>query len=279
MSSRSTRALALVSVLLLASLAPLAVPAAAHSAILLSTDTSHVVLQPGDATNVTLTIENNGSSIESFNISVDDSGLSNVWTVTAVDATVDNVFPTWTRNTTIVVQLATGALPSDGGSFLIEVTEPDQNITSSVVVYVNVQPSYNPLLDFSSSGPLLEMAAGASGSVAVDITNGGSVADTLLLDVDFEPDLAAWWASNGNATGGNGTGNGTGSGNGTGNGTGSGNGTGNGTGSGNGTGTGLAAEGTGNGTGSGNGTGTGLAAGTEPAMEQVVPTQPPSRTS
>ena len=178
MSSRSTRALALVSVLLLASLAPLAVPAAAHSAILLSTDTSHVVLQPGDATNVTLTIENNGSSIESFNISVDDSGLSNVWTVTAVDATVDNVFPTWTRNTTIVVQLATGALPSDGGSFLIEVTEPDQNITSSVVVYVNVQPSYNPLLDFSSSGPLLEMAAGASGNVAVDITNGGSVADT-----------------------------------------------------------------------------------------------------
>ena len=240
MSSRSTRALALVSVLLLASLAPLAVPAAAHSAILLSTDTSHVVLQPGDATNVTLTIENNGSSIESFNISVDDSGLSNVWTVTAVDATVDNVFPTWTRNTTIVVQLATGALPSDGGSFLIEVTEPDQNITSSVVVYVNVQPSYNPLLDFSSSGPLLEMAAGASGNVAVDITNGGSVADTLLLDVDFEPDLAAWWASNGNATGGNGPA------------------------------TGLAA---------GMEPATGLAAGTEPAMEQVVPTQPPSRTS
>ena len=152
MSSRSSRAVALVFVLLMASLAPLAAPASAHSAILLSTDTSHVVLQPGDSTNVTLTIENNGTAIESFNISIDASGLSNVWTVSAVDSTVDNVFPTWSRNTTVVIQLSTSGVPADGGSFEVLVTEPDQNITSAITVYVNVEPSYNPLLSFDTQG-------------------------------------------------------------------------------------------------------------------------------
>ncbi|MDA9571325.1 hypothetical protein N9R71_00905 [Candidatus Poseidoniales archaeon] len=262
MSSRPARAVAFVLVLLLASLSPLATPASAHSAILLDVDAHHVVLEPGQSSNVTLTIENNGSSIRSYNVSTDTGVLPSLWSITATEPVVENIFPTWSKNTTIVVQLSVGAVPADSGSFNIHVTEPTQNITSIITVYVSVAPSYAPLISFDTMGSsLVSMDAGELASFSVDVTNAGSVEDTLLLDVEFEPDLATWWSnqgsnSTGNGTGGNGTGtgngtggNGTGTGNGTGgNGTGTGNGTGgNGTGSGNGTG--------GNGTGSGNGTG------------------------
>ena len=255
MSSRPVRAVAFVLVLLFASLSPLAIPAAAHSAILLDVDTHHVVLQPGHSANVSLNIENNGSAIQSYNVTIDSGTLSSVWTINAAEPVVENVFPTWSKNTTIIVQLSTGAVPSESGSFDIHVTEPNQNITSIITVYVSVAPTYSPLIGFETMGSALaDMEAGQTSTFNIDITNGGSVEDTLLLDVEFEPDLAAWWAnqtnnSSGNGSGsGNGTGNGTGSGNGTGNGTGSGNGTGNGTGTGN--------E-TGNGTGTGNETGNG----------------------
>jgi uncharacterized membrane protein len=256
MSSRPVRAVAFVLVLLLASLSPLATPASAHSAILLDVDTHHVVLEPGQSSNVTLTIENNGSSIRSYNVSTDTGVLSSLWSITATEPVVEDIFPTWSKNTTIVVQLSVGAVPADSGSFNIHVTEPTQNITSIITVYVSVAPSYAPLISFDTMGSsLASMDAGEEASFSIDVTNAGSVEDTLLLDVEFEPDLATWWSNQGSNSTGNGTGgNGTGTGNGTGgNGTGSGNGTGgNGTG-GNGTGTGNGTGG--NGTGTGNGTG------------------------
>ena len=115
MSSRSIRAVAFVLVLLFASMSPLAIPAQAHQSIILSTDTSHVVLMPGSAGNVTLTIENNATAIETFNVSVDSAGLSNLWNISASEDTVENVFPTWSKNTTIIVRLAEGAVPAEIG--------------------------------------------------------------------------------------------------------------------------------------------------------------------
>ena len=227
MSSRSIRAVAFVLILLFASLSPLAMTAQAHQSILLSTDTSHVVLLPGSSGNVTLNIENNATAIESFNVSVDTSGLSNLWNITPSEEVVENVFPTWSKNTTIVVRLAEGAVPSDSGSFDIHVTEPDQNFTSIITVYVSVAPSYMPALNLATmGGPLVSMTSGSNASYSIEVQNLGSVEDTLLLDVEFEPDLAAWWANYTNGTGGNNSNNGTGNGTG-GNGSG-GNGTGNG---------------------------------------------------
>ncbi|MDE0857240.1 MAG: hypothetical protein OSA38_01570, partial [Candidatus Poseidoniaceae archaeon] len=208
MSSRSPRAVAFVFILLMASLAPLAMPASAHSAILLDLDTHHVVLQAGDSTNVTLSIENNGTSIESYNITIDAGGLSTVWTVSASEDVVSNVFPTWSKNTTVVIQLSTDAVPADSGTFDVHVNEPDQNITSMITVYVSVAPSYSPLLGFDTMGTSLAMMdAGATENYTIDVTNAGSVSDTLLLDVEYEPDLSAWWIGQGaNNTGGNNTG-------------------------------------------------------------------------
>ncbi|DAC30034.1 MAG TPA: hypothetical protein HA356_08215, partial [Candidatus Poseidoniaceae archaeon] len=195
MSSSSVRAVAFVFVLLMASLSPLAAPAAAHSAILLDVNTHHVVLQPGDSANVSLSIENNGSAIESYNVTIDTGSLSSVWAINATEDVVENVFPTWRRNTTIVIQLSSIAVPSNSGSFNIHVTEPEQNITTIITVFVSVAPSYSPLLSFDTLGSSLGvMEAGASSTYTIDVTNAGSVSDTLLLDVEYETDLVAWWA-------------------------------------------------------------------------------------
>ncbi len=140
MSSRPARAVAFVLVLLFASMSPLAFHARAHQGILLSTDTTHLVLMDGDSGNITLNIENNASAIETYNISVDVTGLSSVWEILPSEETVENVFPTWSKNTTIVVRLDEGAVPSESGSFEIIVTEPDQNISSSITIMSQLPP-------------------------------------------------------------------------------------------------------------------------------------------
>ena len=202
MSSRPVRAVAFVLVLLFASMSPLALHARAHQSILLSTDSSHIMLMGGDSGNITLNIENNASSIETYNITVDSTGLSAVWEVLPSEETVENVFPTWSKNTTIIVRLDEGALPSDSGSFDIIVTEPDQNVSSSITVYVSVSPSYHPSLNLSPmGGALTAMDSGTNATFSIEVENLGSVEDTLLLDVEYEPDLAAWWANYTNGSG------------------------------------------------------------------------------
>ena len=185
MSSRPVRAVAFVLVLLFASMSPLALHARAHQSILLSTDSSHIMLMGGDSGNITLNIENNASSIETYNITVDSTGLSAVWEVLPSEETVENVFPTWSKNTTIIVRLDEGALPSDSGSFDIIVTEPDQNVSSSITVYVSVSPSYHPSLNLSPmGGALTAMDSGTNATFSIEVENLGSVEDTLLLDVE-----------------------------------------------------------------------------------------------
>ncbi len=220
MSSRPARAVACVLVLLMMSVSPLIGSASADDSILLSTDVQHVVLAPGQSTNITLTVENNGSSIQSYNLSVDSGSLASYWSILPVDATVDNVFPTWSKNTTIVVRLDEGATVADSGSFTINVTEPGAGVSTHLTVLVSVAPSYHPSLAAVGS-PLVHMAAGDSTDVSFNAHNLGTVSDTFLLDVEVQPDLAAWWANHTNTTSGNSSGNSSdnSTGNGTGNGT------------------------------------------------------------
>ena len=217
MSSRTARAVACVLVLLTMSISPLVGSASADETILLSTDVQHVVLTPGQSTNITLTVENNGSSIESYNLSVHTGSLASYWNILPVDATVDNVFPTWSKNTTIVVRLDEGATVADSGSFTVNVSEPDSGEFTLLTVLVSVAPAYHPSLATVGS-PLVHMATGESIDVSFTAHNLGTVTDTFLLDVEVQPDLAAWWANHTNSTSGNSSGNS--SDNGTGNGTG-----------------------------------------------------------
>ncbi|DAC23890.1 MAG TPA: hypothetical protein D7H91_00170, partial [Candidatus Poseidoniales archaeon] len=197
MSSQAGRAVFCVLALMAMSLTPMVATASAHSSILLSVDVQHAVLEPGQSMNITLSIENNGSSIESYNITIDDTALATPWTVIPVDGTVDNVFPTWSKNTTLVVRLAEGATVADSGSFTISVTEPDNGVSSTLTVLVSVAPAYHPSLSVSGS-PLITMAAGGSTNVSFVGHNLGTVTDTFLLDVEVQPDLAAWWANHTN---------------------------------------------------------------------------------
>ena len=208
--SRRVDALILVMIMAIAPLVPMA---SAHPSIGLSTDVNHVILSPGEATNVTLTINNNGSSIETYSISV--SGFDSVWEIIPADTNVTGVIPTFSATTDIAIRLSTSALPSSSGTLTITVTEPDANISSSIDVQLSVIPQYLPAVDASSAGDngLVEMAPGDEVNVSIMVSNNGNVNDTILLSVGQTPDLVAFWSnwtSGGNNTSGNNTGNNTG---------------------------------------------------------------------
>ena len=209
--SHRVNALILVFVMALAPLVPLA---SAHPSIGLSTDSSHIILSPGEATNLTLTIHNNGSSIETYSVAV--SGFGSTWEIIPADENVSNVIPTYSASTTIAVRLATSAVPSDSGTLTITVHEPDSNVSSEIEVTLSVQPIYLPAINANSAGDngLVEMAPGDELNLSIAITNSGNVNDTILLSVDQSPDITGFWANwttgggsnNSNSTGGNNTG-------------------------------------------------------------------------
>ena len=250
--SRRVDALILVMIMAIAPLVPMA---SAHPSITLSTDVNHVVLSPGEATNITLTISNNGSSIETYSISV--SGFDSVWEVIPADSNVTGVIPTLSATTDIAIRLSTSALPSNSGTLTITVTEPDANISSTIGVQLTVLPQYLPAIDTSNAGDngLVEMAPGDETNVSIMVSNNGNVNDTILLSVGQTPDLIAFWS---NWTSGNSTSNNTGGNNSSGNNTGGnntgGNNTGNNTGGNNTGGNNTGGNNTGNNTG-GNNTG------------------------
>ncbi len=205
MASQRARAVSCVAVLLLMGLAPMAMTVGASSTVLLSSDAQHVVLEPGQSTNITLTVENNGSSITSYNLTLDDGGLSSVWDIAPVDDVVTNVFPTWSKNTTVVVRLLEGATVADSGSFTLTATDTSTNENATHEVYVSVAPAYHPSLEADGSARV-NLAAGSSVNLTYTATNLGTVTDTFLLDVEVEPDLSGWWA---NQTNGSSNGNGS----------------------------------------------------------------------
>ena len=197
MSKTHSRAVVLVLLMLAASASPLAITAKADPTIVLSVDTPHMILIPGESVNVSLVIENNGSSIETYSVESSTDGLSNVWSATPTSATVSNVLPTYNASTTIVVHLAETATPADNGMFTLFVNETDGVSSSSIDVYVSVAIVYHPSIDANSVGDngLLAIQPGQSVDLDLPISNLGSVADSFLLSVQEEPDLSGWWAN------------------------------------------------------------------------------------
>ncbi|MCS5538246.1 MAG: hypothetical protein NZ770_09075, partial [Candidatus Poseidoniaceae archaeon] len=187
-----------VALMLSASFAPMFIStASASTAIVLSVDVVHVQLSPGDSVNVTLSIDNNGSSIEDYNITVNDVGLAPSWSVIAAEELVEDVLPTFSEDTTIIVRLAIDAAIADSGSIVIHVNESDSSESSSITVYLTVLPTYGASIDSGAVGDdgLISMAPGSSLDVDIEVTNEGNVIDSIILDVDQEPDLVAWWAN------------------------------------------------------------------------------------
>ena len=206
MSNVHSRAVVLVLLMLAASASPLAFSAKADPTIELSVDMPHMILIPGESVNLSLVIENNGSSIEAYSVESSTTGLSNVWSATPTSATVSNVLPTYNATTTIVVQLAESATPSDNGMFTLTVNETDGVASSTIDVYVSVAIVYHPSIDASGVGDsgLLSIQPGQSVDLQLPVSNLGSVTDSFLLSVQEEPDLSGWWANySSNSTGSN----------------------------------------------------------------------------
>ena len=197
MSQLSIRALVLVGMMLLASASPLAQFTKADPEIELQVDMSHMILTPGESMNLTLTIENNGSSIETYDVETSTNGLSSLWTAIPTASSVSNVLPTYNTTTTIVVQLAETATPSDNGKFTVFVNESDGIASTSIDVFVSVAIVYNPYVDATGVGDqgLLALQPGQSVDLSIPVSNYGSVTDSYLLGVGEEPDLSGWWAN------------------------------------------------------------------------------------
>lgn len=217
MPTRTPRALVCVLVMMLAAASPVVTPASAQASILLNVTPQHAVLEPGDSLNITLEIHNNASSIKSFNLSADSASLDDVWEVVLVDSTVSNVFPTWSKNTTVILRLAQGATVANHGSFDLIVTESGATTSASITVHASVAPAYAPSIEAVGASNSVQLTAGSVLDVPFQAHNLGTVTDTLILDVEVEPDLSGWWANQTNETTG-GSGNGTGGNGSTGNG-------------------------------------------------------------
>ncbi|MED5499135.1 MAG: hypothetical protein VX845_05595, partial [Candidatus Thermoplasmatota archaeon] len=203
MTTERRSAVVLVVSLLLVSLSPIIGSAAADDAIHLSVDVQHVVLMPGAATNVTLTITNNGSSIDSFDVEVDNASLHPSWEVLALDANVTNVFPTWSKNTTIVVRLDGMGVPSHADTVDLVVSDADGTAETRLTLALSVADVHAPRIEASGAGNggLVVLQPGDVVDVTVPVHNDGNVIDTMLLDVNANPDLAGFWA-NWSSTGG-----------------------------------------------------------------------------
>ena len=197
MTATRRPAVLLLTLLLAASMAPMLGQASASEAIHLSVDVQHVVLAPGAVANVTLTVTNNGSSIDSFDIEVDNSTLHASWEFLALDQEVVNVFPTWSKNASLLVRLDANALPAHADTVDIVVTEPDSGASSTITVALTVASVYAPRIEASGAGDggLVVLEPGDVVDVTIPVTNDGNAPDTLLLSVNDAPDLAGFWAN------------------------------------------------------------------------------------
>ena len=191
MSKRSLSSVSLVLLMVLSTMTPLVAFASASNEIHLSLSSSHVMVNPGYSTNVTLDITNNESTIHDYTIAVDNSTFSSAWEVIPSPYLVEDIFPTWSKNATIVIRLDSSATPSDNGQVDLLVTKNGTTVSETITLYLSVNPVYSPRIEAQAIGDngLLKIMPGQSIDVQVPIHNDGSVTDTILLDVGSEPDL------------------------------------------------------------------------------------------
>jgi len=187
----------------------------ADASITLDLTVDLLEITPGRVANTTLEVTNNATSIHDFNISIDDTGLCDCWNITITQTSLTQVFPYASDSVEIIVALEEPATMNDSAEAVVNVSRSDG--TYSVIrMHLAVGAVHMPEIDAEGLGDsrVVTMGPGTSAEYQVTISNLGTANDTILLSVEEQPDLAGFWSvdngSNGNGTGGNGTGNGTG---------------------------------------------------------------------
>ena len=173
---------------------PLISTTSASDAIELSLSEQHVLISPGTTTNLTLTIHNNDSQINDYTVELNPN-YNSAWNISVVDSNIDDVLPTFSSSTTIVVTLNSLALLSDQTTIEFIVNQSGSSESSTIEAILSVQPHYEASLDISNVGVggLVLVNPGSTVDVDVDVMNLGNMNDTILLDVVNEPDLTQWW--------------------------------------------------------------------------------------
>lgn len=180
---------------LLASCGPLVGIVSADSSVLLDLDRDLVVLTPGQSTNVTLTVENNDTSIHDFTLSLGSSNAGPEWTVNLTQTSINQVYPYASDSIEIVISLDGNPSSSSSGTQWIVVNR--SGASSSIEVHLSVGAMYLPDIDATGIGNsgLIHSEVNSTLVLPVEISNFGSVQDTILLSVDSEPDIAGYWAN------------------------------------------------------------------------------------
>ena len=182
-------------ILFMASCGPLVGIVSADSSVLLDLDRDLVVLTPGQSTNVTLTVENNDTSIHDFTISLGSSSAGSEWTVNLTQTTINQVFPYASDSIEIIISLSGNPSSSSSGTQWIVVNR--SGASSSVEIHLSVGAMYLPDIDATGIGNngLVHSEVNSTINLPIEISNFGSVQDTILLSVGSEPDIAAFWAN------------------------------------------------------------------------------------
>ena len=193
--------------LLMVSCTPFAGTVAADSSILLDLDQDLVILTPGQATNVTLSVENNASSIYDFTIELGDSTAGLEWVVNLTATSLPQVYPYSTDTLDIVVSLGAGANGSDSGVQWIWVNRT--GASSAIELHLSVGTMHLPDIDATGVGAngLVSTEGNTTLVMPIEVSNFGSVQDTILLSVGAEPDLGGFWANHSSNSTGSETGN------------------------------------------------------------------------
>ena len=179
---------------LISALSPLISSTSAEGAIELSLSNQHLSITPGTTTNITLTIHNNDSQINDYSIEINQN-YNPAWNISIVDSTIEDVLPTFSSSTTVVVALDSLALLSDQTVVEFIVNQTGSSESSSIDAILSVEPHYEASLDVSNVGVggLVLVNPGSTLDVNIDVMNLGNMNDTILLDIVDEPDLVQWW--------------------------------------------------------------------------------------
>ena len=134
------------------------------------------------------------SQINDYTVELNPN-YNSAWNISVVDSNIDDVLPTFSSSTTIVVTLNSLALLSDQTTIEFIVNQSGSSESSTIEAILSVQPHYEASLDISNVGVggLVLVNPGSTVDVDVDVMNLGNMNDTILLDVVNEPDLTQWW--------------------------------------------------------------------------------------
>ena len=184
----------LIFLMVISAFAPLISTSSATGVIELSLSEQHLLISPGTTANMTLTIHNNDSQINDYTVEINPN-YNSAWNISIVDSIIEDVLPTFSSSTTVVVTLSPLALLTDQTTIELIVNQTGGSESSSIEAILSVQPHYEASLDISNVGVggLVLVNPGSTLDVDIDVMNLGNMNDTILLDVVNEPDLVQWW--------------------------------------------------------------------------------------